>query len=348
MIRRTVDVGRAARQAFDAIIDVRSPGEFAQDHLPGAINLPVLDDAQRAVVGTEYVQGSKFRARRMGAALVARNIADHLEGALADRDGSFRPLVHCWRGGQRSGAMAAVLDQVGWTVTVLDGGYMTWRRTVTAGLYDTPLRHRLVLLDGPTGSGKTDVLGRLAARGVQTLDLEGLANHRGSLFGALPGGQPSQKLFESRIFDALERLEPDRPVVVEAESSKVGARSVPPRLWAAMQASPRIRLTASITARAAFSARTYAATAADAQALGRAFARMPRHVSKATVAEWRDLAAAGEHIALAAALIETHYDPAYRRSGGADEPTATVDAGDLSEAALDAAADAVARVILSP
>ena len=346
MIRRTRDVGLAARDAFDAIIDVRSPGEFAQDHLPGAINLPVLDDAQRVVVGTEYVQGSKFRARRMGAALVARNIADHLEGALADRDGSFRPLVHCWRGGQRSGAMAAVMDQVGWTVTVLDGGYMTWRRAVTAALYDRPLAHRLVLLDGPTGAGKTEVLGRLAARGAQTLDLEGLANHRGSLFGAMPGGQPSQKLFESRIFAALERLDPARPVVVEAESSKVGARSVPSRLWAAMGAAPRIGLNASVAARAAFSARAYAATAADAKALERAFARMPRHVSKAMLAEWRALAAAGDHLALAAALIETHYDPAYRRSSGAAERMATVDAGDLSDAALEAAADAVSNVMV--
>lgn len=347
MIRRTTDVGLTARQDFDAIIDVRSPGEFAQDHLPGAINLPVLDDAQRAVVGTEYVQGSKFRARRMGAALVARNIAGHLEGALADRDGSFRPLVHCWRGGQRSGAMAAVMDQVGWTVTVLDGGYMTWRRAVTAALYDTPLAHRLVLLDGPTGSGKTEVLGRLAARGVQTLDLEGLANHRGSLFGAMPGGQPSQKLFESRLFDALEHLDPARPVVGEAESSKVGARSVPPQLWAAMQAAPRIGLTAPVEARAAFSARTYATTAADAEALERAFGRMPRHVSKATVAKWRELAASGQHQALATALIETHYDPAYRRSGAGIQPMATVDAGDLTDAALDAAADQIAARLTS-
>lgn len=347
MIRRTADVGLEARGGFDAIIDVRSPGEFALDHLPGAINLPVLDDAQRAVVGTEYVQGSKFRARRMGAAMVARNIADHLGGALADRDGSFRPLVHCWRGGQRSGAMAAVMDQVGWTVTVLDGGYMTWRRAVTTGLYDQPLAHRLVLLDGPTGSGKTEVLKRLATHGVQTLDLEGLANHRGSLFGAMPGGQPSQKLFESRVFAALERSDPARPVVVEAESSKVGSRLVPPQLWAAMQAAPRIGLTGSVEARAAFSARTYAATAADAEALERAFSRMPRHVSKATRAEWRELASAGEHVALAAALIETHYDPAYRRSGGQVAPMATVDAGDLSDAALDAAAGQVAAVTAS-
>ncbi|MBX3478632.1 MAG: tRNA 2-selenouridine(34) synthase MnmH [Brevundimonas sp.] len=348
MIRRTDDLGPQARGAFDALIDVRSPSEFAQDHLPGAINLPVLDDAERARVGTEYVRGSKFRARRMGAALVARNIAGHLEGALADRDGGFRPLVYCWRGGQRSGAMAAVMDQVGWTVAVLDGGYRTWRRRVAEALYDAPVPHPLVLLDGPTGVGKTEVLHRLAARGVQTLDLEGLANHRGSLFGGQPGGQPPQKLFESRLFAALEQLDPVRPVVVEAESSKVGARLVPPRLWAAMQAAPRIALTAPVPARAAFSARAYAGTAADAAALERAFARMPRHVSKATVADWRALAAAGEHLALARALIETHYDPAYGRSAAPDDPMAVIDAGDLSETALNRATQAVARALGQP
>src|SRR5579872_889772 len=169
--------------AFDAIIDVRSPAEFAEDHVPGAISLPVLDDAERAEVGTIYVQDSRFRARRVGAALVARNVARHLETALADKDGAFRPLVYCWRGGQRSGAMATILSQVGWRTAVLAGGYRTYRRHVKARLYDETPPLKLVLLEGRTGTGKTAVLSRLAARGVQTLDLEGLAEHRGSVFG---------------------------------------------------------------------------------------------------------------------------------------------------------------------
>lgn len=342
MIRRTRDLSPADRDGFDAIIDVRSPAEFALDHIPGALNLPVLDDAQRAEVGTEYVQRSKFLARRHGATLVARNIAAHLEGALGDRDGSFHPLVYCWRGGQRSGAMVTVMDQVGWPVTVLEGGYQTWRCQVKATLYDAPLAHRLVLLDGPTGAGKTALLGAVAARGVQILDLEALAAHRGSLFGAMPGGQPSQKAFETRLHDALSRLDPDRPVLVEAESSKIGARVIPPSLWADMSAAPAVRLQSPVKVRAARTVRDYAAIAADAAALDAALTRLPRHIGKETVAGWRALAAAGEIETLAAELIVQHYDPAYHRQGRPRAELAVVEIASLTDAALDRAADEVA------
>ncbi len=345
MIRRTTDLSPAARAGFDALIDVRSPSEFALDHLPGAINLPVLDDAQRAAVGTEYVQGSKFEARRRGAALVARNIAAHLEGPLADVGGGFRPLVYCWRGGQRSGAMVAVMAQVGWPVTVLDGGYQTWRRQVVAALYDAPLPHRLVALDGPTGAGKTALLAALGGQGAQTLDLEALAGHRGSLFGALPGGQPSQKAFETALHDALSRLDPARPVVVEAESSRIGERVLPPSLWAAMTAAPAVELSAPIQARVARIVADYADIAADPAALDAALTRLPRHHAKTEIAAWRAMAARGEIAALAAALIEAHYDPAYRRSAAARERPAVqrLDLPDLSPAALDAAAARLAK-----
>lgn len=348
MIRRTTDVSAASRAGFDAVIDVRSPAEFALDHMPGAINLPVLDDAERAEVGTLYVQKSKFLARRVGAAKVARNIAAHLDGPLRDRDGSFRPLVHCWRGGQRSGAMAAVMDQIGWPVTVLDGGYMAWRRAVQAALYGEGAGWRIVLLDGGTGSGKTEALKRLARRGVQTLDLEDLAGHRGSLFGALKDRpQPSQKMFESRLFTAMEALDPARPVVVEAESSRIGARTVPPALWAAMGRADVIELSAPVEARAAFSARVYADIAADAEAMETALGRLPQHHAKATIADWRAMAREGRTVELAAALIADHYDPAYRRmSARRDRPLrARVEIAEVSDAELDRAADAVALAL---
>ena len=352
MIRRTVDLAPEPRDGFDALIDVRSPAEFALDHIPGAINLPVLDDEQRAAVGTEYVQGSKFLARRTGAALVARNIAAHLEGALGDRDGAFKPLVYCWRGGQRSGAMVTVMDQVGWPVTVLEGGYQTWRRQVKAHLYDAPLPHRLVLLDGPTGAGKTALLEALASRDVQTLDLEALAAHRGSLFGAMPGGQPSQKAFETRLHDALSRLDPIRPIVVEAESSKIGARVVPPMLWAAMSAAPVVRIDSPVAVRAARTVRDYADFAADPSAIDTALTRLPRHLSKEAVVAWRALAAAGEIETLAAELIVHHYDPAYRRQGQAHArpQLAVVGIGSLTDDALDRAAAQTAAAVnaLSP
>ena len=347
MIRRTTDLGPVARAAFDAIIDVRSPSEFALDHIPGAINLPVLDDEQRALVGTEYVQGSKFLARRMGAALVARNIAGHLEGALKDRDGSFRPLVYCWRGGQRSGAMVTVMDQVGWPVTVLEGGYQTWRRRVSAALYDIPLPYRLVLLSGPTGCGKTAILNRLAEYGVQSLDLEGLARHRGSLFGAMPQGQPSQRAFETALLAAIEGLDPACPVVVEAESSRIGARTLPPQLWAAMGTAPVIEMTAPLSARARHIVQTYVEIAADPDRLDQALTRLPRHHAKATITQWRAMAAGGEIEALATQLMQDHYDPAYRRSHGGRTVLATLNLAGLAPDDLSDAAARIARV-LSP
>ena len=179
----------------DTIIDVRSPAEFAQDHIPGAINLPVLSDAERAKVGTIYKQDSSFMARKIGAALVAQNAARHLMGPLADKPGGWQPLVYCWRGGQRSGSFATILDQIGWRVQLLQGGYRSYRRLVVEKMYDTPLPHKLTLIEGGTGTAKTRLLHHLGQAGAQVIDLEGLANHRGSLFGARDGGQPSRKRF---------------------------------------------------------------------------------------------------------------------------------------------------------
>ncbi len=333
---------------MDDIIDVRSPDEYAEDHIPGALNLPVLDNEQRARVGTIYVRESRFRARKIGAALIARNIASHLETTLSDRPAGYQPLVYCWRGGQRSGAMATILSQIGWRVWLLEGGWQAYRRAVVAALYDGPWRWPLVILDGYTGTAKTDVLAALSARSVQTVDLEGLANHRGSLFGGFAEApQPPQKMFESRLLAAFQACDPRHPVVVEAESPKIGRRTLPPSLWSAMQQAPRVRIGAPVAARAAYSVRRYADIIADPARLQEVLGYMVRLRGRQQVATWQALAQAGQLQQLAEELIAQHYDPAYRRSRDAFKGAllGEVTAPSLDPADLEGAADALARLI---
>lgn len=297
---------------FDAIIDVRAPSEYGDDHLPGAINLPVLDDAERARVGTIYKQVSPFSARKIGAALVAANAARHLQGALADKPGSWRPLVYCWRGGQRSGSFATILGQIGWRVDTIAGGYKAWRGLVVQALYDQPFLPPMVVLDGNTGSAKTEVLALLAQRGVQVIDLEGLANHRGSLFGAM-GPQPSQRSFEGALALRIARLDPSRPVVVEAESSKVGECRLPPSIWKAMQHAPRIAIATSRAVRAAYLTHAYSDLTVDTDRLAQVIDRLRATHPAERIAAWQALAASGAFEQLAKELMQHHYDPRYEK-----------------------------------
>lgn len=331
---------------YDEVVDVRAPTEFAEDHLPGAVNLPVLDDEERARVGTEYAKVSRFGARRTGAALAARNIAGHLEAHFADKGGGYRPLVYCWRGGMRSAAMADVLSKVGWRVDTLAGGYRTYRKFVSDFLYEGTLGVPVVLLDGNTGTGKTEVLGMLRRHGIQTLDLERLANHSGSLFGARDGPQPSQKAFESALALEIAALDESHPVVVEAESSRIGDRIVPPLLWKAMLAAPRIELAANAEDRAGYLASRFKAFERDRMRLRKSLAQLDRFHSKATLAGWMKLADSGSLAALAGQLMELHYDPRYRkhRADGPQSPQ-RLELKDLSEAGLASAAADVADIV---
>ncbi|MGV6802662.1 MAG: tRNA 2-selenouridine(34) synthase MnmH [Ruegeria sp.] len=299
---------------FDTVIDVRSPAEFAEDHVPGAINLPVLDNDERARVGTIYVQKSSFLARKLGAALVFRNAATHIETHLSHHDGGWRPLVYCWRGGQRSGSFTWMLQQIGWRAEVIDGGYRTYRRLVKQFLYDQELPHKLVALDGYTGTAKTEILSLLRDRGVQVLDLEALANHRGSLLGERPGGQPSQKAFESALSAALSSLDPARPTVVEAESSKIGSLILPPGLWAAMRVAPRILVSAEIEARTAYLVEVYDDILSDTDRLCDRLSPLRLHRGHEVVDAWLSQIKDGQKEALTRALMEQHYDPAYEKS----------------------------------
>lgn len=333
--------------AFDAVIDARSPAEFAQDHLPGAVSMPVLSDAERARVGTIYKQQSPFAARKLGGVLVARNVAAHVEAHMSGHDGGWRPLVYCWRGGQRSGAFATILRQIGWRVEVLEGGYQSWRRAVVGALYDRDLPHPLIRLDGNTGTGKTELLHRLAARGVQVLDLEGLAGHRGSVLGGMPGGQPAQKGFETALAAGLAALDPARPVVVEAESSRIGALRLPPALWRAMRVAPRVAITAPVPARAAYLAHAYRDVWSDLAGLCDRLEDLVPLQGRAQVDRWQRMAGDGRMEALAGELIERHYDPAYTRARKRTETEelATLRTGRLDPAALDRLAERVASLV---
>ena len=331
----------------DTVIDVRSPSEFAEDHVPGAINLPVLNDEERARVGTIYKQVSPFEARKIGAALVFRNAATHVAGPLADKPRGWRPLVYCWRGGQRSGAFAWMLGQIGWTAQTVDGGYRGFRRAVQSWLYDAPLPFRIVRLGGHTGTAKTALLPLLAARGVQVLDLEGLARHRGSLLGARPEGQPSQKTFETSLARHLRGLDPARVLVVEAESSKIGRLILPPGLWSAMKAAPMVEVSAPIEARARYLAEAYDDILSDTETLRARLQPLRYHRSHALVDAWEALIAEGARLELCRSLAEDHYDPAYDKSMAAQggRVAARVEAQGLDRVALEALADRVAEAV---
>ena len=334
---------------FDDVIDVRAPLEYAEDHIPGAINLPVLSDAERAEVGTIYVQEDRFRARKVGAAHVSRNAAHHLETVLRDKPGGWRPLVYCWRGGQRSGSFASILAQIGWRVELLDGGYRSYRKEVVKTLYETPMDLQILLIDGMTGTAKTRILHRLAALGHQIIDLEGLACHRGSLFGATGQDQPAQKSFESQLIEHLAGFDPGRPVLIEAESNKVGEILIPPSLWAAMQRAKRVEITASLGERARFLERDYGDLTRDPDRLSKLIGALTSFHGHEKVAHWQDLARTQGFADLAAELMQDHYDPRYQRSRARNLPDTVLHQAieDLSEEGLEVAAKALSSKIRS-
>lgn len=310
-----IDEAVARLDAFDAIVDARSPSEFGEDHLPGAISAPVLDDAERALVGTIHKQQSAFEARRTGAAIVARNVGTLIDRLFGDRPHDWRPLVYCWRGGNRSGALATVFARIGWRTAVIEGGYRAFRRRALEDIARWPAGLRLHVLAGRTGTGKSLILQQLAADGAQVLDLEAIACHRGSVLGLMPQSQqPSQKAFETLLWDAMRRFDPARPVFVESESRRVGRCHVPDALIAAMRAAPCTRVEASVPVRAALLLREYRHFTADPALLYERLERLvPLHGHR-QVEAWRAMAAAGQWEAFVESMLALHYDPAYDRS----------------------------------
>lgn len=311
-----VDEALRGLDRYDAVIDTRSPAEFADDHIPGALNLPVLDDAERALVGTIYARQSPFEARKIGAALVARNIARHIETQLRDRPKSWRPLVYCWRGGMRSGAMTTVLAQIGFPARQLEGGYRAFRRRVIVDLERLPAALSFVVLHGPTGSGKTALLEALDEAGAQALDLEALAAHRGSVLGGFAAdgvAQPAQRAFESALWQKLRGFERVRPVFVESESRRIGRLSLPGPLFEAMTGSSCVRVAAPLEARVGHLVARYGDLYRDVGSLQRRLGFFVELHGRKTVDRWRQWAEEGRLDDLAREMVRCHYDPAYER-----------------------------------
>ena len=301
--------------AFDTIIDARSESEFAEDHLPGAVNWPVLNDAERAAIGTEYKQVSPFDARKRGAALAALNIAHHVQNHVMPLPRTWRPLVYCWRGGQRSGSLALVLDQIGFGVQVLEGGYREFRRAVLADLPTLPATLQFRVLLGRTGSAKSRLLHALAAEGAQVLDLEALANHRGSVLGLVPGQpQPSQKAFETAVWQALRSFDPARVVYAEGESRTIGRLRVPEALLVQLRASACVQVQMTVAARVNFLLDDYAHFVNDAEAFCERLQALRELRGADTIERWQQQARAGAMAPVVEELLTTHYDPVYLKS----------------------------------
>jgi tRNA 2-selenouridine synthase len=314
LMRCTPGEAASRLDTFSAIIDARSESEFALDHLPGAVNWPTLNDEQRAEVGTEYKQISAFEARKRGAAMAARNIAGHIERATGALQRDWRPLVYCWRGGQRSGSLALVLSQIGFEVTVLDGGYRGFRKTVLEALETAPAPLKFQVLCGTTGSGKSRLLAELSRQGAQVLDLEGLACHRGSVLGAIDGGQPSQKAFETQLWAALRQFDERRPVFVESESRTIGRLRLPEALLAHMRASACIRLEMPKAARVDLLIADYAHHQTDVNGFCERLDALRDIRGNAVIDRWQSQARCGEWPVVVAELLGEHYDPIYLRS----------------------------------
>ena len=335
-------------QVFSEVIDVRSPAEFEEDHIPGAINLPCMSNEQRHEVGLLY-DSSPFEARKVGAAHVCRNMALHMDTHFASKDKSYRPLVYCWRGGQRSGSVALILAEVGFRASILQGGYKYYRACVQAELKMLPsaVAGQLRLLSGPTGSCKTRLLKRLRHHGHQVLDLEGAANHRGSVLGGQLLPQPSQKAFETRLHSLLSGLDATKPIWLESESSNIGRIQVPHALFEAMKQAPRFEVRMPLQQRVAATLEEYSDLTRNSGKLKELMAPLERYTPRDTWGSWMRHIDHAQWPQFVELLLLEHYDPKYHRSQKShaekyNPPSTDIHVKSYSQADLD---DAVLRLV---
>lgn len=297
------------------IIDARSPGEYAEDFIPGAKNHPVLDNDERAQVGTINKQQSPFEAKRFGAALVTKNIGEMIEAHFATKPKDWSPLVYCWRGGKRSGVLTHILREIGFNAVQLDGGYKAFRGRVNDELPLLSKRFNYVTICGVTGTGKTALLHAIERAGAQTIDLEGIAKHRGSLLGDLPDEpQPTQKHFDTLLWARLSSLDPAKPVFVESESKRIGLVQMPEAMRERMQAGECVWLDVPLEARVAHIRSDYAHFVNDPLALVEKLQPLKALRGAKLLDQWKSQAEAGDIDGLFASLMVDHYDPLYTKA----------------------------------
>jgi len=312
------DYKKGLSKQFDEIIDVRTPLEFAEDRVLGSINLPVLDNKQRAEVGTLYSR-DRMAARKLGAGLISGNISQHILNHFIDKPGNYKPLIYCWRGGQRSRSMALILNQIGFDAHVFQGGYKEYRKLVRDHVQENTKKNYIddfhfILMSGTTGNGKSRILEALKEKGEQMLHLEELAKHKGSVLGNYPGEpQPNQKYFETQVYHALTfDFVPDRVVWVEYESFKIGNITVPKKVSNKMMESRRIHIEVDLEDRIKFILKDYDYICKDKNWLLECFGRLERLAGRKKCDEWRKLVEEDNFEKLVRDLIVEYYDKCYR------------------------------------
>jgi tRNA 2-selenouridine synthase len=302
-----------ARQ-YALVIDARSQREYTEDHVPSAVNLPVVDNEEYAEVGTTH-RTDKHRAYLIGVSYALKNISHAIDDLVAGHPKDARMLVYCFRGGKRSKLWYDALSTIGYRVDRLPGGWKAYRAWVRDQLIELPRKFRYNVLCGSTGCGKTRLLSALATVGAQVLDLEALARHRGSLLGDIPDmGQPTQKWFESQLIDALRRFDPEKSVWVESESKKIGEIQLPGALLEAMREARVFAVSAPMSERVQLWREDYAHFERDPNALIERLRHLRPLIGGEEFAHWESLAKERRMPELFQRLMEAHYDPAYRHS----------------------------------